>query len=137
MGVIDYGVLVWKNGKRYKRNENSSEYWFCPNIDELGLDPWQNTFKKANTSKIEICFRDWGDCRYKVLHTDYNDAHFDMKEICDKVYLTRIRNGSDHYVVLSGYGIDCNKSSWDSCKAKYLGKKNAAKVDKIINKYGW
>lgn len=61
-------------------------------------------------------------------------AHIRIKQLDDsrgRVYHFRTRYKDDRYDVIYGYGIDPDKKVWDSVKVQYLGKKLAAKVDRL------
>lgn len=119
MAGIDYGTIVFKNGKRYKEES------LYPTIDELGI-----TFYKYYVTTQDgydgYCFYD--DKKF-VIETVCNGVRIKARKLLDSVFTAEIFHGGDRYNIIFGYGIDNNLKTWDRIKVMYLGKRGARKVD--------
>lgn len=117
MAAIDYGVVIFKNGIRYKGDE------LFPTID--GFE--DAYFYKVPTIVLETC------SSQKVWYGD----KIKVKEIVPRVFHSRAYIDGDIYNVISGYGIDNKKYIWDSVKYFYHNKKDVRAIDRILNQYDW
>lgn len=129
MAAIDYGTVVFKNGKRYKPED------LCPVIDELGgIVFYKCSLQYDDTSQEGV----WFNVANKIsFHFEFAGASWHVKKICPGVYHARGTANGDLYDIIFGCGIDSQKWIWNEFKVEYLGKKNARKVDKILAEYGY
>lgn len=116
MSAMDYGVVIFKNGMRYKGDE------LFANIDG---------FEDGYFFRIPIIARTYNS--QKVWH----ENKIDVKEIANGVYRSRVYKDGDVYNVISGYGIDNDKSIWDRVKYAYHNKRDVRIIDRMLNKYDW
>lgn len=125
MACIDYGTVIFKNGKRYKADE------LFPVIDGLDIIFYKCCVEDLN----ENVHRWFGFDNKKSYRFCHNNNNYWVKEICDRVYSCSVYDGQDRYFIIFGYGIANGKECWDDIKNIYLGKKNAKKVDRILNRF--
>lgn len=117
MAAIDYGIVIFKNGIRYKGDE------LFANID--GFE--DGYFYKMPAIAMESRYPQ------KVWHGN----KIDVKEIAPCVYHSRVYKDGDVYNVISGYGIDNDRFVWDRIKHIYHNKRDVRIIDRILNKYDW
>lgn len=212
MAMIDYGALVFKNGKLINQNEffmdmeksvgwvdipyiktpncdcfrtfNDETYSDCDNCPKakfemktLEYDRKTETYRHTlsdcmgnslnypnklngnyfayigNTNftlaiyknRIAICIDKkyvdeiwWNQDKNKINHKSfyytYNNITIHIKTILNGIYLLSVTINNAHYNVIYGYAIDPNLTVWNKIKVKYLGRKNAKKIDNLINK---
>lgn len=130
MAGIDYGAVIFKNGKRYKE-EN-----LYPKIDELGICFYKCCVENLTDDNDYYWFYgETADGREKFAEeVVFNGLKIKVKKICNSVFTATIFHNGDRYNILFGYGIDCNMRVWNKIKNIYLGKQNAKKVDKWLKK---
>lgn len=94
---------------------------------------------KLNQGK-EICIELW--CNYNSQHNHMShtykleDYKIHVKTVVKyKVFLCDVTIDGHHYHVIYGYGIDPNMIVWNNVKNIYLGKRDARKVDNLINRF--
>lgn len=125
MAGIDYGAVVFKNGKRYK------ETHLYPQIDELGISFYKCCVENLTNGEDYHWF--YGEKFVEKIV--FNGINIKVKTLIkNDVYTAEIFHNGDRYNILFGYGIDCDMRVWNKIKNIYLGKQNAKKVDKWLKK---
>ena len=159
MSMIDYGAVVFKNGKRtnfeFFEDMLKSVGWEDDSINGnyfayIGDDAFTLAFYKTGVHVLvnkefadhvwECGYRHWGDPDRVSYRESYGDVTFHIKHVCRNVYHLSMAYKGDYYHVVYGCGIDPDKSVWDKVKADYLGKSGAKKVDGLYKKLsngGW
>lgn len=72
---------------------------------------------------------------HMVLRENINGIDIVIKKIAPTIYTLSVVIDGDHYHVIYGYGIDSSPRIWNKIKVRYIGKKYAKDVDKLIAKY--
>lgn len=91
----------------------------------------------VNGKRIDGIFPSYNEYRsVKSHHYDFNGTKVDVKSIDgNSILMATLKYNGDSYKIIFGYGIDNEKRVWNKAKYRYLGKKVAKKVDKILDKY--
>lgn len=162
MAMIDYGAVVIVNGIQinYDMFQNMKETVGWSDHDRVYRNPsdgeeyahWYmdgNVFAFIGGEDITLGFyknlcRVTAKDNYDYLHSvlrgrksarfEYNGYSYRIREVCDRVHLCSMRYGEDNYNVIYGYGIDCDMEVWNKVKNRYLGKRNARKVDNLLRR---
>lgn len=140
MAGIDYGVVVFQNGKQLYGDR------LYPDVEFYDL-------------KI-VCYKSWvdislGEKNVISLWQTYvwnradlasrtKSAHFEIeggytihvKEIYPCVYRLKCSRDGQHLTIIYGYGIDPNWKVWKRVKVRYLGREGARKVDNEFRRAG-
>jgi len=61
-----------------------------------------------------------------------SEIKISIKKLGEGQYLLRFNYLNNHYNIIYGYGIDSYRKIWNKIKYKYIGKKSANKIDRII-----
>lgn len=127
MAAVDYGTVIFKNGRRYKADE------LFPIIDELDLYFYKHLMMHDGQS--------WGfldDPRKKAHHLSFDGIKCKVNEIARGVYKATIFGGGDRYSVVFGYGIDPDADLWEKfVKPRYYSKRDARKVSNVLRRLGY
>ena len=144
MAMIDYGAVVFKNGKRINHD------MFMDMQEAVGWsgEPDGDYFVYVGDSHVTVCFYktyfvvflnggkvdavlpgDW-----RSIQREYDGAKVRVKRIADWVFHFSMKYNGDRYHVIYGYGIDPDKKVWDHVKVDYLGKNVSRKVDRLMGK---
>lgn len=136
MATIDYGVVVFKNGKRYKEEE------LFPYIDELNVC-FCKTYMHYPLSGLPNGGEDgyywfgYGDGKKSYRFT-HNGSNYYVKEICDRVYRCQVNDvDGNRFFIILGYGIDNDKCLWNDIKYIYHNKKSVRKIENILRRFDW
>lgn len=130
MATIDYGVVVFKNGERYKGEE------LFPYIDELNIS-FCKTYMQCSNTFTDTYWFGYGDGKksYKFIH---NGSSYYVKEICDGVYKCQTNDADgNRFFIIFGYGIDNDKCLWNDIKYIYHNKKSVRKIENILRRFDW
>lgn len=93
--------------------------WMAVAVDGVRLDGLYPRFYESSSVKSH--------------HYNFNGTKVDIKSIYgNSILLARFKYNGDFYRVIFGYGIDTSKRVWDNVKVRYVGKKIAKMVDKIL-----
>jgi len=159
MALIDYGAVVFKNGVIQNENnffmdmqksvgwssEQKGNYYAFVGNERLTVAVSRNACHIFTDKKIFLrChgmhFFDQCDVLIttnphikKVIRFVFDNIGFRIKEITFNVYMLSFSFENNHYNIIYGYGIDPDLRVWEHNKVRYLGKKGAAKVDKIYS----
>lgn len=142
MAAIDYGTMVFLNGRRIYENQLYPEVMFADLKivcykhyceislrDELVLD-LHGVYERTPGSTVFDFYGHRISAHYNI--GDKYMVH--VKEITPGVQRLKVSHGGMRLTVLYGYGIDNNPKVWDETKVLYLGKHRATVVDKEISK---
>lgn len=142
MAAIDYGAMVFLNGRRIYANQLYPEvvfadlkivcykHWCEISIGgELALDLYGVYERKDGVSMFDLP-RNRISAHYRI--GDKYMIH--VKEVTPGVQRLKVSHDGMHLTILYGYGIDNNPKVWDKTKVLYLGKCRAKIVDKELAK---
>ena len=140
MAAIDYGAMVFLNGRRVYESYLYPEVQFF----DLLIRPYKT--RCDITARGEIVKELWGvdywDDVWGVgmgkkrisAHYTISGYTIHVREICPRVYRMKISHGGNHLTMIYGYGIDNQMKVWNKIKVRYLGKCRAKIVDKELAK---
>lgn len=156
MAMVDYGVVVFKNGNLENKNEFFMD--MQKTVGRMNETIYGRYFGFIGNETIALFFyMQWCDiflnkeivASYngtlkreelkhkgykKVLRLDVNGMNLCIKELYPNGYHASFILNGDHYHVIYGYGIDPDFSVWNQVKVRYLGKSAAKKVDNLFKK---
>lgn len=137
MAAIDYGVVVFQNGKQLYGDRLYPDVRF----GRLKIACYKARASiSINGSNVLWLFGLWQE---QNIDSEYRkSAHFKIdggytvhvKEICPGVYRLKCSEDGQHLTIIYGYGIDPNWKVWNKIKVRYLGKYRAKIVDREITK---
>lgn len=160
MAMIDYGALVFHNGKLLNENQ-----FFMEMQDSVGWNDEGNQdclngnyFAYVGDAEATVAFYkyycefsyEFNNCRTDyfawwkkecknccVANVDYRGMKIKFRKITDGASVTdaEIHYKDKIYHVIFGYGIDCNLKVWNEIKCRYVGVTNAKKIDNLILRY--
>ena len=133
MSAIDYGVIVFKNGKRYKEEE------LFPYIDELNVSFCKTymQYPLEGFPDTNVYWFGYGDDKKSYRFT-HNGSNYYVKEICDRVYRCQTNDvDGNRFFIVFGYGIDNDKNLWDDIKYIYHSKNSIRKIENILRRFDW
>lgn len=141
MAAIDYGAMVFLNGRRVYASYLYPEVLFADlkiicykhwceisMRGELALDLYGVYERKEGVSIFDLP-RNRISAHYRI-----GDYMIHVKEITPGVQRLNVSHNGMHLTILYGYGIDNNPKVWHDIKVRYLGKYRARIVDKEIAK---
>ena len=138
MAGIDYGVVVFQNGKQLYGDRLYPDVEFF----ELIISCYKGRASiSLNGSKVIWLYGLWEE---QKPYSEYRkSARFKIgayvvhvKEIYPRVYRLKCSNAGQHLTIIYGYGIDPNWKVWNRVKVKYLGREGARKVDNEFRRAG-
>lgn len=139
MAGIDYGVVVFQNGKQLYGDRLYPDVRFGP----LRITCYKSRASVSiNGSNVLWLFGLWQE---QNIDSEYRkSAHFKIdggytihvKEIYPGVYRLKCSEDGQHLTIIYGYGIDPNWKVWNRIKFKYLGREGARKVDNEFRRAG-
>lgn len=143
MAAIDYGVMVWMNGRRYYKDFLYPKIYLENGLMIQCYKRYADIFEAGNTKPLLIfsgAVRRYGgvfnDNHAVSVRFSMNGARFHIKYLGYGVYQMKVSVGMNHYTIIYGYGIDNEIETWNRCKLDYLGRKGAKEIDKAIYKAG-
>lgn len=156
MALIDYGVVVYKNGVCINENIFFQDMHCAVGWDDRKTENHLsgNYFAFVGDKHLAAAFYKYF-CRIKLdgedvfelfgtrhegedhksLHFDVDCVHFHVKSFDGRIIWMRFSYRGDHYNVIYGYGIDPDFDVWNKTKVIYLGKKLSRKVDRIYGRF--
>ena len=142
MAAIDYGTMVFLNGRRIYENQLYPEVMFADLKivcykhhseislgDELVLDLHGVYERKPGSTVFDF----YGH-RISAHYNIGGKYMVHVKEITPGVQRLKVSHNGMHLTILYGYGIDNNTKVWQDIKVRYLGRYRARIVDKEISK---
>ena len=142
MAEIDYGTMVFLNGRRIYENQLYPEVMFADLKivcykhyceislgDELVLD-LHGVYERKPGSTVFDFYRHRISAHYNI----GGKYMVHVKEITPGVQKLKVSHNGMQLTILYGYGIDNNPKVWNDIKVRYLGKYRARIVDKAISK---
>lgn len=143
MAAIDYGVMVWMNGRRVCKDFLYPKIYFENGLMIHCYKQYADIYEVGNTDPLRS-FSGAVRCDGGVLQDNHavsvrfsmNGARFHIKHLGYNVYQMKVSIGMNHYTIIYGYGVDNEIETWNRCKRDYLGRKGAKEIDKAIYKAG-
>lgn len=158
MSMIDYGALVFHNGKLLNENQFFMEMKDAVGWTDNGANDCLNDNYFAYVGdcestaafyKYHCVFSDCLDCArvkyfdwwqeghkyHRVTNVNYKGMKIKFRRITKGVTDAEIHYKDEIYHVIYGYGIDCNLKVWNEIKCRYVGVTNAKKIDNLILRY--
>lgn len=142
MAAIDYGVMVFLNGRRIYENQLYPDVKFADLKivcykhyceislgDEILLDLHGVYERKPGSTVFDF----YGH-RISAHYNIGGKYMVHVKEITPCVQRLNVSHNGMYLTILYGYGIDNNPKLWHDFKVRYLGKYRARIVDKAIAK---
>ena len=159
MAFIDYGAVVFKNGKQVNfdlfgdmlKMVGWTDADQTPHVDGnyfayIGDEHLTVCFYKSRVLVLvdgEAAFEDW--CGYggeRSIRHEIGGSFGRVgvlthaRSVGLDVWHFHMMYKGDSYHVVFGYGIDPEKRVWDRVKVAYLGKRLSRKVDRLYKRFG-
>lgn len=142
MAAIDYGAMVFLNGRRVYESYLYPEVLFA-DLKIVCYKHWCEISMRGELAlvlygvyerKDGISMFDLPRHRISAHYRIGGKYTIHVKEITPGVQRLKISHNGMHLTILYGYGIDNNPKVWGKTKVLYLGKYRAKIVDKEIAK---
>lgn len=142
MAAIDYGTMVFLNGRRIYANQLYPDVMFA----DLKIVCYKRNCEISLGDELVLDLHGIYECKPGSTVFDFCghriSAHYNIggkymvhvKEITPGVQRLKASHNGMHLTILYGYGIDNNPKVWHDLKVRYLGKYRARIVDKAIAK---